>query len=69
MSGERRNEEGFVRQLNTSSIARGREALLLEGVQSGEPIPVNREFWQGLRAEARKLVEVEVDKEKVRNKK
>jgi antitoxin ParD1/3/4 len=33
------------------------EALLLEGLQSGEPIPVNREFWQGLRAEAQKLIE------------
>jgi antitoxin ParD1/3/4 len=45
------------------------EALLLEGLQSGEPIPVNREFWEGLRAEAQRLVEAGPDKKKIRNKK
>jgi antitoxin ParD1/3/4 len=28
------------------------EALLLEGLASGEPIPVTKEFWTDLRAEA-----------------
>jgi antitoxin ParD1/3/4 len=45
------------------------EAPLLGGLQSGEPIPVNREFWQRLRADAQRLVEAGADKKKIRNKK
>jgi antitoxin ParD1/3/4 len=29
------------------------EMLLLEGLASGEDIPLNREFWKSLKAEAR----------------
>ena len=32
------------------------EALLLEGLASGDPIPVTKEFWADLKAEAERLV-------------
>lgn len=67
MSGKRPNEEGFLQQPITDSTAGGKsqkclEALLLEGLQSGEPISVNREFWQRLRADAQRLVEAATDR-------
>ena len=33
------------------------EALLLEGLASGDPIPVTKEFWTELRAEAVRRVQ------------
>jgi antitoxin ParD1/3/4 len=34
------------------------EALLLEGLASGDPIPVTKEFWSDLKAEAIRRVAV-----------
>ena len=33
------------------------EALLLEGLASGDPIPVTKEFWDNLRVRTEKIVE------------
>jgi antitoxin ParD1/3/4 len=33
------------------------EALLLEGLASGDPIPVNDEFWASLKARTDKILE------------
>jgi antitoxin ParD1/3/4 len=33
------------------------EALLLEGLASGDPIPVNEEFWKNLTAKTDKIIE------------
>jgi antitoxin ParD1/3/4 len=33
------------------------EALLLEGLASGDPIPVNEEFWESFKAKTEKIVE------------
>jgi antitoxin ParD1/3/4 len=33
------------------------EALLLEGLASGDPIPIDEKFWSELRAETEQLVE------------
>jgi antitoxin ParD1/3/4 len=33
------------------------EALLLEGLTSGDPIPVTKEFWKSLTAKTEKIVE------------
>jgi antitoxin ParD1/3/4 len=33
------------------------EVLLLEGLASGDPIPVNEEFWNKLKAESEKFIE------------
>jgi len=33
------------------------EALLLEGLASGDPIPIDEKFWSKLRAETEQLVE------------
>jgi antitoxin ParD1/3/4 len=32
------------------------EALLLEGLASGDPIPIDEEFWNDLRAETEQLI-------------
>ena len=51
-----------MRQLNMGSVTRDLEALLLEGLQSGEPIPVSDDFWQGLHNETQRLVEVRTER-------
>jgi antitoxin ParD1/3/4 len=33
------------------------EALLLEGLASGDPIPIDKKFWSKLRAETEQLVQ------------
>jgi antitoxin ParD1/3/4 len=33
------------------------EELLLEGMESGEDIPIDEEFWKGLRTEASQMIE------------
>ncbi len=33
------------------------EALLLEGLASGDPIPVTKEFWESFAAKTEKIVE------------
>src|SRR5580700_721199 len=60
MSGERPKKGALLQQPITGSTESGEsytrlEVLLLEGLKSGDPIPANREFWQGLRAEAQRL--------------
>jgi antitoxin ParD1/3/4 len=42
----------LLREAQQSEADARLEALLLEGLASGEPIPVTKEFWTGLRAEA-----------------
>jgi len=69
ISGERPNGGRLLQPITDSTAddeSRIRlEALLFEGLQSGEPIPVNREFWQRLRAEAQQLVEAGTDRRTV----
>ncbi len=33
------------------------EALLLEGLASGDPIPIDEEYWKGLKAKTEKIAE------------
>ena len=40
------------------------EVLLLEGLASGDPIPVNEEFWNKLKAESEKFIEKHANCEK-----
>jgi antitoxin ParD1/3/4 len=44
------------------------EALLLEGLESGEDIKVTREFWQELKAEAATLLKKQMQKKGQRRK-
>ena len=46
----------LVREEQTKEAGRQLEALLLEGLNSGESIPVTPEFWQDLKAEAASLL-------------
>jgi hypothetical protein len=44
------------RKMESMATAR-LETLLLEGLASGDPIPVTKEFWADLKAEAVRRVE------------
>src|SRR5262245_48598741 len=46
----------LVRGAQAREADRRLETLLLEGLDSGEDIPVTREFWQDLKAEAARLL-------------
>ncbi len=46
----------LVREEQTKEADRELEALLLEGLDSGEPITVTPQFWQDLKAEAANLL-------------
>jgi len=46
---------GLLRDAQTKQQHARLEALLLEGLASGEPIPLDREFWAELRADAARL--------------
>jgi antitoxin ParD1/3/4 len=54
------NVSEYFRELLRSAQAREAdrrlEALLLESLDTGEDIPVTREFWQDLKAEAARLL-------------
>jgi antitoxin ParD1/3/4 len=46
---------GLLRQAQAKDADTRLEALLLEGVTSGEDIRVTRDFWRELKAEARQI--------------
>ena len=48
---------GLLRQAREGEADERLERLLLEGLESGEDIQVDRTFWKDLKAEARGLVE------------
>jgi antitoxin ParD1/3/4 len=43
---------GLLREAQSKESEARLEALLLEGLQSGEDIPLTRKFWKELKAEA-----------------
>ena len=48
---------GLLREAQQKEADARLEALLLEGLTSGDPIPVTKEFWTELRAEAVRRVQ------------
>ena len=46
----------LVRRAQAREADQRLEALLLEGLDTGEDIPVTREFWTDLKAEAARLL-------------
>jgi antitoxin ParD1/3/4 len=48
---------GLLREAQQAEADARLEALLLEGLASGDPIPIDEKFWSELRAETEQLVQ------------
>lgn len=47
---------GLVREAQKQEMESRLEALLLEGLASGKPLPLKADFWRELKADARQIL-------------